>query len=88
MIVVQATQVLPGASLRAHVSKATKKNPPPVELSAASPQPVPTIVTQKSALSPPGIKDPPAGAAKRYWYVLSLPLAGMFTGWAGRPEKI
>ena len=88
MIVGRATQVLPGASLRAHVSPARNQNPPPVELPAASPRPVPTSVIQQAALRPLRIKDPPAGAAERYWDVLPLTLAGMFTGWKGLPKTI
>ena len=58
----QATQVVLGASLRAHVSPASRQNPHPVELPAASPQPAPPSVTQEAVSSPPRIKDPPAGA--------------------------
>ena len=64
MIVGRATQVLPGASLRAHVSPARNQNPPPVELTAASPCPVPTSVIQEAALRPLRIKDPPAAQRK------------------------
>ena len=88
LIVVQATQVLPVASLREHVSPASKQNPPPVDLPETITQPVPPRVTQEAALSPPRIKDPPAGAAERYHDILPLPLAGMFTVWVGRPETI
>ena len=59
-----------------------------MELPEASPLPVPPSVTQEAALSPPGIKDPPAGAEDQYRDVLPLPLVGMFNGWAGRPETI
>ena len=43
---------------------------------------------QEAAISLPGTKDPPAGAAERYRDVLPLPLAGMFAGRAGRPKTI
>ena len=71
-----------------HVSLAINQNPPPVELPAASPRPVPTSVTQEAALSPPRTKDPPDGSEKQYRDVFPLPLVIMFTGWAGRPETI
>ena len=80
--------MLPGASLRAYVSPSSKQNPPLVEPPAASTRPVSPSVPQEAALSPPGIKDPPADEAAKYWDVLPLPLAGMFTGWTGRPETI
>ena len=78
--------MVPGASLRVHVSLASKQNPLPVELPAASPRPVPTSVTQEAELSPPRTKDPSDGAEKQYREVLPLPLVIMFTVWAGRPE--
>ena len=59
-----------------------------MELPDTSPQPIPTSVTQEVALSPPRIKDTPAGAVERYQDVLPLPLAGMVTIWLGRPETI
>ena len=80
--------MVPGASLRAHVFPFSRQNPPPVELPAASFRPSPPSVIQEAALSPPGIKDIPAGAAERYWTVLTLPLDGMFTSWVGRLDTI
>ena len=80
--------MVPGASLRVHVSLIRNQNPLPVELPAASPRPVPTSVTQEAALSPPRIKDTPAGAEEQHRDVLPLPLVYMFTGWAGRPNTI
>ena len=80
--------MVPGASLILHVSPDRIQNPQPVELPAASSQSVPPIVTQEAALSVPGIKGPPSGAAERYRDVLPRPLAGMFTSRSGRPETI
>ena len=77
-----------GVSIRAHVSLASEQNPAPVELPPASSQPVPHSVTQEAALSLQIIKDTPAGAEEQYRDVLNLPLVGMFTGWARRPETI
>ena len=84
----RATQVVPGASIRAHVSLESKDNPPPVELPSASTQPVPPSVTQEAALSLPGIKDPPDGTDDQYRDVLPLPLVGMFNCWVGSSETI
>ena len=88
MIFGRATQVVLGAILRAHVSPDSSQNPPSVEIPEASSQPAPPSVTQDAAPSPPGIKDLPAGAAERYQDVLTLPLAGMFTGRVGLPKTI
>ena len=88
LIVSRATQVVSCASLRAHVYLSSRQNPPPLEPPEASPQPVPTSVRQEAALIPPGTKDTLAGVAEQYWYVLPLPLAGIFTGQVGRPDSI
>ena len=80
--------MVPGASLQAHVVPARRHNSLPVEPQEASPRPVPPRVTKEAAPSQPGTKDPPAGAEERYRDVITLPLAGMFTGRAGRPETI
>ena len=88
LIVGRVTQVVPGASLRAHVSLSSRKKPPLVEISSDSPQPVPPSATQEAAPSPPVTKDNPTGKAERYRDVLPVPLDGMFTGRAGRPETI
>ena len=72
MIVGQATQVVLGASLRAHVFPFSRQNPPPVELPAASFRPSPPSVIQEAALSRTEIKDPLSDAAEKYRYVLTL----------------
>ena len=60
-----------------------------VEPLPVSNQPVPPGVTHENAPIPPGSKDPPiVAAAERYMDVLPLPLAGIFTGRAGRLEMI
>ena len=69
-----------------HVHPARRHNPPPVELPEARPLHAPPSITQEAALSLPGIKDPLDGAAERYRDILTLPLAGMFTGWIERPK--
>ena len=86
MIVGGTTQVVAGGSLRAHVSPASRQNPPPVDPPEVSPRPVPPSVTQEAALIPPGTKDSPASASKRYRDVLTLPLASMFTIQVGAPR--
>ena len=88
MIFGRATQVVTGASFRAHVSPDSRKNLLPVELLAASFRPTPTSITQEAAPSHPIIKDPPAGAVEQYQDVLTLSLAGISTGRLGRPETI
>ena len=88
MIVGWATQVVTGASFRAHVSPDSSKNLLPVELLEASPRPDPPSVTQEAAPSLPVIKDPLAGAAEQYQDVLTLSLARISTGRLGRPERI
>ena len=88
LIVGLATQVVPGASIRARVSLASRQDPPPVELPKTISQPTLPRVTQEAAPRPPSIKDTPAGAAERYQEVPNLPLAGMSTGRVGRLETI
>ena len=62
---------------------------PAAEPPEVSTQPVPPGVTQEDVPIPPGAKDPLTGvASEKYRDVLPLPLAGMFTGWTGRPEAI
>ena len=72
MIVGQAKQVVLGSNIRAHVSPYSRKKPPPVELLADSPQPIPHSVIQEAALSRTEIKDPLSDAAEKYRYVLTL----------------
>ena len=88
MIFGQATQVVPGTSIRAHISPARIHNPPPVELPAASTWSAPPSITQEVAPSLTGIKDLPYGTEEQYQDVLTLPLAGMFTSLVGRPDMI
>ena len=52
------------------------------------PQPSPTSVLQDAAPIPPGGKYPPVGAEQHYTDVRPLPLAEIFTGRAGRPDKV
>ena len=59
-----------------------------MELLETNPQPAPTSVTQDAPPILTGIKDPLAGAAEQYQYVLTLPLVGMFIGPVGCPETI
>ena len=88
MVVVKATQVVPGSSLLVHISLAIQLNHPSAEPLLVSLQPIPPIVTQEDALSPLGSRKSPTGAAGRCQYVLPFPLAGMFTGRVGRPKTI
>ena len=57
-----------------HAFPASRQNPPPVELPAAT--------------YPNRNQRSPAGAAEQYLDVLSLPLSVMFTGRVGRPKTI
>ena len=59
-----------------------------MEVIADNPRSSPPSVTQEAAHSPPGIKDPPSGAAEQYRGVLPLPLADNFTGRVGHPKMI
>ena len=88
LIVGRVTQVVPGASLRAHVSLSSRKKPPLVEISSDSPQPVPPSATQEAAPSLPVTKDNLAVTAERYQDVLPLPSASMLIVWVGLPKTI
>ena len=81
--------MVPGASLQAHISPASQRNPPEAEPPEVSNPPLPPGVTQEGVPSSPGAKDPLTGtAAERYRDFLPLPLSDMFNGWTGRPETI
>ena len=81
--------MVPGDILRVHVSLASRRNPLLVESPLTSLQLVPPGVTHEADAIPPGSKDPPTVlTTERYWDILPLPLAGMFSGRVGRPEKL
>ena len=88
-IVGRDTQVVPGASLRAHVSPTRRQNTLSVEPPLTSPRIMTPGVTQEDAAIPPGSKNPSTSMTTEiYQDVLPLPLADMFSGRSGRPEML
>ena len=90
LVLRRGTQVIPGSSLCAHVSPTSRCNRSSVGPPPPSPLLTPPGVTQEAAEVPPRAKDPPTGLTtrERYREVLTLPLDGMFSCRAGRPETI
>ena len=83
-IVGRDTQVVLGASLRAHVSPTRRRKSSSVEPPLTSTRLMTPGVTQEDAAISPGSKDPSTGVTtERYWDVLTLLLAGMFSGRPG-----
>ena len=79
-------QMIPGASLHVHLSPQIRRN------TSSSPHAhfAPAGVTQEAPASPPRAKDSPVDRAReeRYQDVLPLPLSGIFSCRAGRPDTI
>ena len=81
--------MVPVASLQAHVSLTSRRNPLSVEPLLISPRIMPPGVTQEADVIPHGSKDPSNGLiTERYWDVLPPPLARMFSGRSGGPETL